>query len=139
MTYARLKKVLVVDDEDDIRAVLKISLGMLGLSVLEARDGDVACDILATQRVDLLVTDFRMPNMSGPELLAWCREHEIEIPVIFVSGNADLMPAEQVALGDCCATLMFKPVNMDVLRAAIGAADSRNHHRDCVHVRSEPV
>ncbi len=132
-TYARISKVLVVEDNDGLREVLCQQLLSLGLNIVEAEDGVNAVRILETQSIDLLITDFRMPLMNGVELLSWCRTRPLHLPVIFLSSEADLIPSEQVALGDCCATMMLKPFTMEVLLAALGAADSRSHHQDCIH------
>jgi hypothetical protein len=61
------------------------------------------------------------------------------MPVIFQSGQANLLKPEQIALADCCATLLLKPFNLESLLVAIRAADSKAHYRDCVHNRGTPV
>lgn len=137
--YKRIRKVLIVEDNVFVREALQHCLEDLELSYIALSNGKEAVDILSSTPIDLLITDFRMPEMNGVELLNWCRSNKIHIPVIFLSANADLVPKEQVALSDCCATLMFKPINMDVFIAAIGAADSRSHHEDCLHHRDMPV
>lgn len=137
--YEKIKTVLIVEDDPSIQVALKSYLESMGLQSTLASDGEQAIRIFNQSAFDLLITDFRLPKMDGVELLNWCRRHHIHIPVIFMSANAHLIEREQVALADCCATLMFKPLNLKVLTAAIGAADSRSHHKDCIHFRDNPV
>lgn len=139
MTYSRLKTTLVVDDSPDIRFTLVSILESLGIKSFEALDGEQAIEILKSNSIDLLITDFRMPKLDGVGLLDWCRKNGIHIPVIFLSGNADLVKPEQVALADCCATLLFKPFQFETLLAALGAADVRTHHKDCIHNKRGPT
>ncbi len=139
MTYSRLKTTLVVDDSPEIRTILISILESLELKNIEALDGEQAVEILKSTSIDLLITDFRMPKLDGVGLLDWCRKNEIHIPVIFLSGNADLLKLEQVALADCCATLLLKPFQLETLLAALGAADARAHHKDCIHNRRGPA
>jgi len=137
--YKNLKNVLIAEDDLDMQLMLKIMIKAAGLQCEVVSDGEAAFQKLQTGVFDLLITDFRMPKFDGVELLQRCRENGIHIPVIFQSSDADLAPREQIALADCCATLMFKPVNSKVLIAALGAADNRSHHLDCLHTRVSPV
>lgn len=139
MNYVRLKKILVVDDNPEIRSLLVSILSSFGLNSCEASNGEEAVEVLKTTPIDLLITDFRMPKLDGAGLLNWCRKNGIHIPVIFLSGNADLLEPQQVALSDCCASLMLKPFLIETLLAAVGAADARDHHRDCIHMRKGPA
>jgi two-component system response regulator PilR (NtrC family) len=69
VTAAGPGRVLVVDDERSMRELLSIVLRRDGYDVMVAEDGATALEILASQRVDILITDIRMPNMNGVELL----------------------------------------------------------------------
>lgn len=136
--YTHLKKVLIAEDDLELAQLLKELIEDHGLHCETAVNGKIAFSMLQKSEFDLLITDFRMPEVDGVELLDLCRKNGIHIPVIFSSSDADLVKREQVALGDCCATLMFKPVNQEILTAALGAADMRSHHMDCVHNRLKP-
>ncbi len=137
--YNRLKNVLIVDDSDDIRFLLITALETHGLICFEASNGEEAIQILKSTSVDLMITDFRMPKLDGVGLLEWCRNNEVHIPVIFTSANADLLKSEQIALSDCCATLMLKPFCMDTFFTALSSADERVHHKDCIHNKKSAV
>ena len=133
-TFKHLKRALVVDDSHDMRTLVCFKLHELGLATYEAENGELAIDRLKHDVVDLIVTDFRMPVMNGVELLDWCRKNSVHIPVIFMSTDVHLIAPEQVALHDCCATLLLKPIDDHIFRAALKAADERTHHENCVHL-----
>lgn len=126
-------KILLVEDDESIREVLSEFLSDEGYQVTTASDGLKAREIFLERQFDLLISDFRMPRMNGVELLNWCREVKIHLPVIFISANANLLPAEIVALSDCCAALLSKPIDIHSLMEAIEEAQKRNHHLDCHH------
>ena len=69
------KCVLVVDDSETVRQVLKLTLSNAGFNVIEAEDGDDALAKLASApAVDMLITDLNMPNMDGLELIQKIRD-----------------------------------------------------------------
>lgn len=88
---APMKTVLAVDDERLVLQVWKRALlGIPGVSVLTAQDGEEAMGILAQEPVDLVITDLLMPRMSGYELLIHLYERLPSVPVIVISGEMDL-------------------------------------------------
>lgn len=88
---APMKTVLAVDDERLVLQVWKRALlGIPGVSVLTAQDGEEAKAILASEPVDLVITDLLMPRMSGYELLIHLYERLPGVPVIVISGEMDL-------------------------------------------------
>ncbi len=124
-------KILIVDDEPAIREIFVDFLTGEGFACRDAGDGIEAIEILKKEKFDLLITDFRMPKMNGAELLQWCRQNEIHFPVIFITGNPELLPIERIALKDCCAALLCKPVELENILIAVEDAKVRNHHRHC--------
>src|SRR5690606_18601309 len=83
--------VLLVDDDNGVREVPSIMRKDLGLKVLQAASAREALDILwADDRIDTLLTDFAMPGMNGAELAQAVRERMPTLPVVFVTGYADL-------------------------------------------------
>jgi CheY-like chemotaxis protein len=131
--FVNLKNILIVDDVEDFRALLKNWITFRGLEAVTANNGREAIRILKKERMDLIITDFHMPDMDGLELLEWCRQHDIYVPVIFTSASQTPLDRERIALGDCCATRLDKPLNFRVLAAALDAAERHDHHRDCLH------
>ena len=82
--------VLVVEDEDMVRAVAQRALSRHGYTVLAAESGEAALELLrTTSRPDLLVSDVVMPGMDGPTMARKVRERYPDLPILFMSGYAD--------------------------------------------------
>ncbi|WP_239614951.1 response regulator [Cohnella mopanensis] len=91
-------KVLLADDEIlDLEGMRKfIPWGDLGLEVVGAvNNGFAACEVIETEKIDILVTDIRMPNMSGLELAQKALEKQNNLRIIFVSGHQDFNYVKQ--------------------------------------------
>jgi two-component system, cell cycle sensor histidine kinase and response regulator CckA len=90
--------VLLVEDEAPLRAVLRRALERGGHRVHEARHGADAYSLWQRHRgtVDIIVTDVRMPELSGPELAARVRAEDAKVPVLYLSGYADQFIVEQL-------------------------------------------
>ena len=73
----KVKKILVVEDDLTLRELMVDILIGEGFHCLDAPDGLAASEILKQETIDLLITDFRMPHMSGVDLLDWCREKKL--------------------------------------------------------------
>ena len=80
--------ILICDDNETVRAVMDTELTRRGYTVLAARDGREALQLYdeASGAVELLITDFVMPGLSGPELAKKLRDEKERLPVLFVSG-----------------------------------------------------
>ena len=90
MGYENLT-VLVVDDFSTMRRIVRNILRDLDFkNILEAEDGDAAVTILKTQRVDLIVSDWNMPKMTGLDLLKWVRSNEktASLPFLMVTAES---------------------------------------------------
>lgn len=82
--------ILLVDDDIDLRGILHRFLERSGFSVATAGNGREALERLEIQRVDLLLTDLMMPEISGIELIQTVRLKNLSIPIIAMSADADL-------------------------------------------------
>lgn len=81
------KKILVVDDDEGIRDIIKLALKNTNLcSVQTAENGKDAVCIIKQKTFDLIITDYNMPLMNGLELFEQCKAMKPEIPFIFVTG-----------------------------------------------------
>jgi two-component system alkaline phosphatase synthesis response regulator PhoP len=89
------QRIMVVEDETDIRVLTAEVLRLSGYEVDAAEDGGAAWDALQIHKYDLLITDNRMPKMSGLELLAKIHEAAIPLPVIMASGTMPDLPSSQ--------------------------------------------
>jgi len=108
-------RVLVVDDEEDIRLGLKKLIGTLGATVNVAADGALALEIIEREGADLVLTDLMMPRMSGSELLLAVKESHPGTVVIVLTGYGTIQGAV-TCLQNGAAHFMTKPFdNQDVL------------------------
>jgi CheY-like chemotaxis protein len=113
-------KVLVIDDDDDVRSLYVECLGLLGYDVSQAADGLAALEIMARNLPDVLVTDFAMPRLNGAELVKIARSKGYEIPVIFASGYSDTEALNE-AVG-FKANVLLKPFSVQTLVQALEKA-----------------
>ncbi len=110
--------VLVVDDDADIRALAVASLRELGYRVLAAERGAGALELLrAEPGIDLLLADFAMPGMNGAELVRQARMLRPELPVLFMTGYADLDEVGALAGPD---GVIYKPFRLTELGERVG-------------------
>lgn len=94
------RKILLVDDEPGVRFVLSAVLEQSGYAVDQADDGFAALRKIQQSKPDLVITDLRMPNMNGFELLFEIRTRFPEIPCIAISGEFLTVAAQQGPLAD---------------------------------------
>lgn len=94
------QKILLVDDEPNIRIVLSTVLEQAGYTVELAEDGFAALRKIQQGIPNLVITDLRMPNMNGFELLSVLRMRFPELPTIVISGEFLAVDGQQGALGD---------------------------------------
>lgn len=132
-------RVLLVEDDAAIREMVTEMLKEMGFAVTAVADGEAGVAVLEQDTsFRLLITDFHMPNVDGYELLHYARENHFHNSVIFTSSDSTLTLRDQMALGDCCASMLPKPFSFAQLRGTVGAALSRVHHVDCVHWPDRP-
>jgi signal transduction histidine kinase len=118
----RSEKLLLVDDDPDVRDIVSHVLSELGYTVREAADGEEALATLADFKPDLLIVDFAMPNMNGAEVVTAARNRNASLKILFLSGYAESAVLEK-AVGD--ALLLRKPFRPAELAAVVrGALDN---------------
>ncbi|MEQ1438420.1 sigma-54 dependent transcriptional regulator [Fontimonas sp. SYSU GA230001] len=111
-------RVLVVDDEDNMRRVLEIMLSRRGYRTLSAANGRAAFELLSSQSVDLVISDLRMPEMTGIELLRKLREAGNEVPLVMITAQGSIESAvEAMRLGAC--DYLLRPFDVETLDLAI--------------------
>ncbi len=117
-------KILVVDDEADLRDVIKLQLEQRGLNVLEAVDGQNAIDILKSGdnmvNVGLILCDIRMPKVNGVECIRFLREQAPGIPVVVITGYPDSGLATDL-MEKGVKEYLVKPVEKEKLLAVVDA------------------
>jgi two-component system chemotaxis response regulator CheY len=132
-------RVLIVDDEPTSRILLKAMVTRLGHDCVVAGDGDEAWGVLASEEVDVLVSDWMMPGLDGPEL---CRRVRAEMPdrYIYIVLVTSLGFQEQVmeGMGAGADDYLVKPVDSFVLQTRLVAADRvTSLHRQVSHFREQ--
>ena len=116
---ARERRVLVVEDDPDVRSMISILLGLEGYDVSSAENGQEALDLLhAGQRPQLILLDLMMPVMNGWQFrAAQVRDPELaDIPAVVISGG-DRIAEHTRALG--ATDYLRKPIDLDVLLATV--------------------
>lgn len=120
---------LVIDDDDDIRLVVKMSLRLIGgLDVIEASSGQEGVDLAVRVRPDIIMLDVMMPGMDGPTVLHQLYNNPLTsgIPVIFLTAKA--MPGELGRLKDLGAVgVLTKPFDPMQLAADVQALLPTSH------------
>ncbi len=117
--------VFVVDDDHAVRKSLELLLQSVGLTAEPYRSAQEFLDAYTPDRPGVLVLDVRMPGMSGLELQRALRERGIDIPVIIVTGHADV-PVAVRALKDGAGEVLEKPFSKQMLLEHIRAALQRD-------------
>jgi two-component system OmpR family response regulator len=116
-------KVLIIDDEEDIRSIASMSLGILGgIDVVEADGGEDGISKAASENPDAILLDMMMPGLDGPSTLAKLRENAAtkNIPVIFLTARA--MTSEVEKLKQMGATgILTKPFDPTTLASQVKA------------------
>jgi CheY-like chemotaxis protein len=117
-----VETILLVEDDERVRALVGNVLKKSGYLVLEAAQGEPALDIARAyaEPIHLLLTDVVMPGMTGPELAATLRERHPGLRVLYTSGYAPAVLGPQAHIDD--DSLIQKPFNREVLLAAIRRA-----------------
>jgi len=115
---------LVVDDSASARNVLKRLLERKGAQVDQSESGIQALDYLKTKKPDIIFMDHTMPGMSGIEFLEEVREWDMDLPVIFVSGQ-DSSKARAKGIAGASA-LIAKPFKKDTLLKTVHKVLSSN-------------
>lgn len=115
--------VLLVDDEPAIRTLFAASLRRDGYHVVEAGDGAEAVEVAKkAERIDLVVTDVRMPKMSGVDMANALREVQPGIRIVFVSGY----PVDPGSLGPNSRMLSKPFLRADLMKAVHDLAGTPN-------------
>jgi two-component system chemotaxis response regulator CheY len=121
MPIAAALKILIVDDQFSVRQVTRMALEEIGVRhIYEAEDGKKALDTVTTQPLDLIISDFNMPEMDGIGLLQAVRGNPAvrKVPFILLTGRGDrelVVKAAQAGVNN----YLIKPFTSAVLRQKI--------------------
>jgi len=115
------QQILVVDDEPDIRELLEITLSRMGMDTAAAADLGQARALLAESNFDLCLTDLRLPDGSGIELVEHIQEHHPKLPVAVITAYGS-MDTAIAALKAGAFDFLSKPIDLTRLRTLIESA-----------------
>jgi signal transduction histidine kinase/CheY-like chemotaxis protein len=111
------KTVLVIDDDDTVRAVIVEALIVAGFDVVQAADGERGSALLDTLHPVAAVIDFLMPGMNGAEVARLAQARQPGLPIVFVSGYSDTVALEGIS----GAIVLRKPFDISGLSRAVDA------------------
>ncbi|HFE53291.1 MAG TPA: sigma-54-dependent Fis family transcriptional regulator [Bacteroidetes bacterium] len=126
-----MKRVLVVDDEEDILQLFTELLQRWGYEAVTARNGVEALDKFRTQQIDLIVSDLKMPEMDGLELLQRIRSIDSRVPVLVLTGYPTVETAVK-AIQEGAFDYLMKPVNPEELRFRIEKALAQSEQKKSI-------
>ncbi len=111
----------MVDDDPGQRSLLQSFLGGQGFEVVLADSGEAALEQLSAGNFDMMISDVRMPGLSGLETLRRVRSQFASLPVLLVTAYADIRDAV-VAMRDGALNYLAKPIDLDELLASVRQA-----------------
>jgi two-component system, LuxR family, response regulator FixJ len=121
-----LQVVHVIDDDDAVRDSLTFLLRTVGIEVQSYPSAGAFLDAVAGAQLKCVITDVRMPGMSGIDLLRRLRELKIDVPVIVITGHGDVpLAVEAMKIG--AADFLEKPFDDDALLASVRSALERQN------------
>jgi len=118
---AKMPRILVVDDDPGQRSLLDSFLRSQNFDVTLADSGERALEILRGDSFDMMISDVRMPGLSGLETLRHVRQQHAQLPVLLVTAYTDIREAVN-AMRDGAVNYLSKPINLDELLASVQQA-----------------
>ena len=128
-------KILIIDDEADVREVLRLHLESVNLNVIEAENGEEGMKLMKSGanllQVGLILCDIRMPKVNGVEAIEYLKENAPSIPIIVVTGYPDSELAVSL-LKKGVKDYLVKPLEKEKLLAKVKEALSAEQEFDYV-------
>ncbi len=121
-------RILIVDDEDDVRKVLRLTLSKAGYDVVEANHGGKGIEVIGADdnafMVDVIICDIRMPKINGIEAIAFFQQQYPSVPIIVLTGYPDQKMATEL-LSRGVYDYQVKPADKDKLLESVAGAMAR--------------
>ena len=120
-------RVLVIDDESEVRRIIRLALEKQGYDVVEAADGEKAIEVIRAGDnpllTDVIICDVRMPKINGVEAVAFFREQFPSVPIIVLTGYPDMQLATSF-IKQGVIEYLVKPVEKEKLVEVVDKAMS---------------
>src|SRR6185312_16412144 len=123
--------VLVVDDEPDLLELVSLTLSRMSLDTRTAPDVATARKLLKSAHFDLCLTDMRLPDGDGLDLVGWIQENHADVPVAVITAHGNVESAVR-ALKLGAFDFVSKPLDLSVLRKLVGSAIRLGSRGDAV-------
>ncbi len=116
-----MARILLIDDDDSLRTMLRLTLSHFGHTVTEARNGKEGLELFPQLEADLVITDIVMPERDGVEVLMVLRRGDPPVKIIAMSGGGRMSATDflRIATQLGAAKVLAKPFSSEVLIAAI--------------------
>jgi len=116
-----MHRILLIDDEEPFRRMLRIVLSDLGYAVTEAREGGEALTLLRQGSADVVITDLIMPGKEGIETIKELRRDHPQVKIIAMSGGGRLSPANYLHIAQVMGAhrILTKPFSHDELKQVL--------------------
>jgi two-component system chemotaxis response regulator CheY len=126
-------RVLIVDDEADIRKTVRLTLTKEGFDVVEAEDGEKAIKEIGSgdnpRMVDAILCDIQMPKINGKEAVAFFRQQYPSVPVIILTGHPQVQDATEL-LKQGVVDYLVKPVQPEKLTEIVAKHVKAHVYKD---------
>ena len=116
-----MARILLIDDDDSARSVLRLILNQFGHLVIEARNGREGIELFMDANADLVITDIVMPEKEGLEVLKEMRKMIPDVKIIAISGGGRVNPTDYLRMAKFlgAAKVLAKPISSEALSGAI--------------------
>jgi DNA-binding NtrC family response regulator len=123
----RAPRLLIVDDDAGQRSLLDSFLSSQGFDTVPVSSGERALEVLRQQKINMMISDVRMPGLTGLETLRLARKEHGSFPILLVTAFADVRDAVG-AIRDGAVNYLSKPIDLDELLASVRQATGLSQH-----------
>lgn len=118
-----MAKILLIDDDEPLRAIMRDTLEHFGHVVVEARDGKEGLALFEQSKVDIVITDIVMPEKEGLEVLMELRKRPVPVKVIAISGGGSTGKVEYLHIAKLmgAVAVLAKPFSATALMTIVNA------------------
>lgn len=132
-------KILVIDDEDSFRQTIKLCLEDNGAEILTAANGEEGLSLFNSESPDLVITDYKMPQIDGMEVIRRLKKINTNVPIIMLTAYDDVVNTiEAMRLG--AHDFILKPFNVNSLKTLIkGILTHRSTNDDTIEIKVDSL